>query len=70
MDEIKPFMEALLGLKALWTLTHIEADLEAGRVDLYVDFLPGSRWPCPECGKGNCPRTPAQFEKAYYRHAA
>jgi len=46
MDEIKPFMEALLGLKDPWTLTRIEADLEAGQVDLYVDFLPGSRWNC------------------------
>lgn len=55
MDEIKPFMEALLGLKDPWTLTRIEADLEAGQVDLYVDFLPGSRWPCPECGQGSCP---------------
>ncbi len=55
MDEIEPFMEALLGLKEPWTLTGIEADLEAGQVDLYIDFLPGSRWPCPECGKVGCP---------------
>jgi hypothetical protein len=39
VDEIKPFMEALLGLKDPWTLTRIEADLNAGQVDLYVDFL-------------------------------
>ena len=43
MDEIKPFMEALLGLMDPWTLTRIEADLEAGQVDLYVDFLPGRK---------------------------
>ena len=39
MDEIKPFMETLLGLKDPWTLTRIEADLEAGQVDLYVDYI-------------------------------
>ena len=55
MDEIKPFMEPLLGLKDPWTLTRIEADLEAAQVDLYVVFLPGSRWPCPECGNVGCP---------------
>ena len=33
MDEIKPFMETLLGLKDPWTLTRIEADLEAGSAD-------------------------------------
>ena len=43
MDEIKPFMEALLGLMDPWALTRIGADLEAGQVDLYVDFLPGRK---------------------------
>ncbi|MFA0889490.1 MAG: transposase family protein [Synergistales bacterium] len=55
MDEIRPFMEALPDLKDPWILTRIEADPEARQVNLYVDFFPGSRWPCPECGKGSCP---------------
>jgi transposase len=44
-----------LGLSSPWTVTRSAFDVEVGRLDLYVDFLRGSRFACPGCGREGCP---------------
>ena len=44
-----------LGLSSPWIVTRSVFDLEAGRLDLYVDFPRGSRFSCPDCGRESCP---------------
>lgn len=44
-----------LGLSSPWTVTRSAFDVEAGRLDLYVDFPRGSRFACPDWGREGCP---------------
>jgi transposase len=44
-----------LGLCLPWTVTRSVFDVEAGRLDLHVDFPRGSRFACPACGREGCP---------------
>lgn len=41
--------EALLGLKKPWRVTSVKLDSAAGRVDVWVENFPGTKWDCPEC---------------------
>jgi transposase len=41
--------EALLGLKNPWKVTKVKLDSIAGRVDVWVEDFPGTKWNCPEC---------------------
>jgi transposase len=41
--------EALLGLKNPWRVTKVKLDSAAGRVDVWVEDSPGTKWDCPEC---------------------
>jgi len=41
----------LLGLKAPWSVDHVELDTISQRVDVWVVHPSGRKWPCPECGK-------------------
>jgi transposase len=41
--------EALLGLKKPWRVTSVKLDSAAGRVDVWVEGTPGTKWDCPEC---------------------
>jgi transposase len=41
--------EALLGLKNPWRVTKVKLDSAAGRVDVWVENFPGTKWDCPEC---------------------
>jgi len=44
-----------MGLQAPWMVTRSAFSVEDGRLDLYVDFPPGSRFVCAECGREGCP---------------
>lgn len=47
--------KAALGLHDPWEVVGIDFDEEAGRLDLEIDFVRGSRFACPECDQGGCP---------------
>ena len=42
--------EKLLGIEAPWSVTRVALDVEAGRVDVWVDHPDRHQWACPECG--------------------
>jgi transposase len=48
-------MQQALGLTPPWTVVRSDFDTEAGRLDVQIDFTPGSRFACPNCGAANCP---------------
>ena len=55
MDSLDLFRLAL-GLQQPWTVTRTDFDAAEGRLDLYLDFPRGARFPCPVqgCGQGEC----------------
>jgi transposase len=59
-------MQMALGLTPPWTVTGSEFDAEAGRIDIQIDFPPGSRFACPTCGAADCP--PHDTERKSWRH--
>ena len=48
-------MQQALGLTRPWTVMRSDFDTEAGRLDVQIDFTPGSRFACPHCGAADCP---------------
>lgn len=54
MTELKLFTLAL-GLSAPWEVVNIAFSKDRGRLDLSINFSKGAVFPCPSCGKGNCP---------------
>lgn len=48
--ELKRLFGEALGLEAPWRVTKIEFTPEKRRIDIIIDFPPGSQFPCPECG--------------------
>jgi len=40
----------LLGLQEPWTVSRVDLDVTAQRVDVWVEHPAGRQWPCPECG--------------------
>jgi transposase len=48
-------MQQALGLTPPWTVVRSDFDTEAGRLDVEIDFTPGSRFACPTCGAADCP---------------
>ncbi len=40
----------LLGLEEPWSIKEIKFDHQEKRVDIFIDFARGSRFPCPVCG--------------------
>jgi len=40
-------LQLALGLTPPWTVTRGDFDPEAHRLDIQIDFAPGSRFPCP-----------------------
>ena len=48
-------LQLALGLTPPWTVTGSDFDPEAHRLDIEVDFAPGSRFACPHCGAADCP---------------
>ena len=48
-------LQLALGLTPPWTVTRSDFDPEAQRLDIEIDFAPGSRFPWPHCGAADCP---------------
>ena len=71
-------MQQALGLTTPWTVVRSDFDTEAGRLDVEIDFTPGSRFACPTCGAADCPAYDTQrktwrhlnfFQHQAYLHA-
>ena len=56
MDELGLFTAAL-GLSGPWRVTRTEFNVEGSRLDLYLEFDRGARFPCPAggCAHDGCP---------------
>lgn len=55
MAEIDDLFQAALGLAEPWQVMRTEFDATARRLDLYLDFPRGARFPCPEGDQPACP---------------
>jgi transposase len=44
-----------LGLTPPWTVSRADFDADGHRLDIHIDFAPGSRFACPGCGATDCP---------------
>jgi transposase len=45
----KLLFQAALGLKAPWFVSDVELSTSEKRLDIFIDFERGARFPCPEC---------------------
>ena len=43
-----------LNLQKPWIITQIEFKKEEKRLDIWIDFEQGAKYPCPECGQVDC----------------
>ena len=59
-------LQLALGLTPPWTVTRSDFDPEAHRLDIEIDFAPGSRFACPNCGAADCPAY--DTERKTWRH--
>src|ERR1700676_3428380 len=59
-------MQQALGLPPPWTVVDAHFDAEAHRLDIEIDFAPGSRFACPSCGAADCPAY--DTERMTWRH--
>jgi transposase len=59
-------MQQALGLTPPWTVVRSDFDTEARRLDVEIDFTPGSRFACPNCGAADCPAYDTQ--RKTWRH--
>ena len=59
-------LQLALGLTPPWTVTRADFDPEAQRLDIEIDFAPGSRFACPTCGAADCPAY--DTERKTWRH--
>lgn len=59
-------LQLALGLTPPWTVTRSDFDPDAKRLDIQIDFTPGSRLPCPNCGAADCPAY--DTERMTWRH--
>ncbi len=59
-------MQQALGLPPPWTVVGAHFDAEAHRLDVEIDFGPGSRFACPTCGAEDCPAY--DTERMTWRH--
>ena len=48
-------MQLALGLIPPWMVKACAFDAEKRRLDIEIDFARGGRFPCPQCGKADCP---------------
>lgn len=48
MDELGLFTQAL-GLTKPWLVSDLKFSREEGRLDLWIDFVKGAKFPCPSC---------------------
>jgi len=59
-------LQLALGLTPPWSVTRSDFDADARRLDIYLDFAPGSRFACPHCEGIGCPVH--DTESATWRH--
>jgi transposase len=59
-------LQLALGLTPPWTVSRADFDAEAHRLDIQIDFAPGSRFACPACGAADCPAY--DTERKTWRH--
>jgi transposase len=59
-------LQLALGLTPPWTVSRSDFDPEAHRLDIQIDFTPGSRFACPVCGAADCPAY--DTERKTWRH--
>jgi transposase len=59
-------LQLALGLTPPWTVSSSDFDAQAHRLDIRIDFAPGSRFACPACGAANCPAH--DTERKTWRH--
>ncbi len=59
-------LQLALGLNPPWTVTRADFDPAAQRLDIEIDFAPGSRFACPTCGAADCPAY--DTERKTWRH--
>jgi len=59
-------VQQALGLASPWTVVRSDFDTAAGRLDVEIDFTPGSRFACPTCGAADCPAYDTQ--RKTWRH--
>jgi transposase len=59
-------LQQALGLTVPWTVSRSDFDPEAKRLDIQIDFAPGSRFACPACGAADCPAH--DTERTSWRH--
>ena len=59
-------LQLALALTPPWTVSRSDFDAEGHRLDIEIDFPPGSRFACPNCGAANCPAY--DTERKTWRH--
>src|SRR5271167_4778396 len=59
-------LQQALGLPPSWIVVGAQFDAEAHRLDIEIDFAPGSRFACPTCGAADCPAY--DTERMTWRH--
>jgi transposase len=59
-------LQLALGLAPPWTVSRADFDAQAQRLDIRLDFAPGSRFACPACGAADCPAH--DTERKTWRH--
>lgn len=50
MDD-KGLIQVALGVQSPWFVEDINLDTSKKRMDIYLDFIKGSRFPCPVCNE-------------------
>jgi transposase len=48
-------LQLALGITSPWFVSAADFDGEGKRLDIRIDFMAGSRFACPDCGKDGCP---------------
>jgi transposase len=59
-------LQQALGLSPPWAVVRSDFDAAAHRLDVEIDFAPGSRFTCPTCGAADCPAY--DTERKTWRH--
>lgn len=53
-SQMQQLFRVALGLDEPWAVRRIEFSQEQHQLDLWLDFPAGSRFACPQCGRGDC----------------
>jgi len=49
--EDKELIQVALGITNPWFVKNINLDTSKKRMDIYLDFIKGTKFPCPDCNK-------------------